>query len=89
MYGQTLSWWERFLQRFQPTPMKLAHAELKQAELAELQAQSMAEYAALRVQIHKLTAEYHHNRIIRLKQFLYKNEEPAVQPNVAQFHPAY
>ena len=70
MYGQFFSWLQRFLQRFQITPIKMAKAELKDAELAHLQSISMAEYAALRMQTHKLTATYHKVRAERLRDYL-------------------
>ncbi len=72
MYGQPLSWFQRFMQRFQSTPIQTVKAELKDAQLAALQSQSMAEYAALRVQIHSLTTTYHENRENRLQQFVIK-----------------
>lgn len=70
MYGDKISWLQRFMQRFQPTPITMAKAELKDAQLAALQSQSMAEYAELRKQIHDLTTQYHHGRIDRLRAFL-------------------
>lgn len=70
MYGQSLSWLQRFLQRFQITPIQMAKAELKDAELAHLQSISMAEYADLRMQTHKLTANYHKARAERLRDYL-------------------
>lgn len=70
MYGQQLSWFQRLMQRFHPSPEQMAEAELKEARLAELQSKSEAEYAALRMQMHNLTAEYHAGRICRLECFL-------------------
>lgn len=70
MYGQPLNWFQRLLQRFQPTPTDIAQAELREAEIAKLHAHSEAEYAALRTQMHRLTAEYHADRINRLRTFL-------------------
>jgi hypothetical protein len=79
MYGETLGWFARFMQRFEPTPIQLVKAELKDAELSVLASQSKAEYAALRVQIHKLTAEYHQGRISRLRGFLGDKETVTVE----------
>lgn len=70
MYGEQMGWLSRFMQRFQATPIEIVQAELKDAELAALASQSKAEYAALRVQIHTLTAEYHSNRVQRLRAFI-------------------
>jgi hypothetical protein len=70
MYGETPGFFSRLTQRFQPTPTQVVTAELKDAELAALSSQSEAEYAALRVKIHTLTAEYHNARALRLKAFL-------------------
>jgi hypothetical protein len=74
MYGQSLSWFQRFLQRFQATPIQMAKAELKDAELAHLQCISMAEYADLRMKTHKLTADYHAARAERLAEYLAEND---------------
>jgi hypothetical protein len=71
MYGESLNWFQRFMQRFQPTPIEMAEAELKDAELAALHMEGKAEYAVLRVKIYNLTAEYHKGRIQRLKEFLH------------------
>ena len=70
MYGDQLGWWSRFMQRFMPSPIEMVTAELKDAEMAALASQSKAEYAALRVKIHSLTAQYHSDRVLRLKAFL-------------------
>lgn len=70
MYGDKITWFQRFMQRFQPTPIQMVKAELKDAQLAALQSQSMAEYAALRVQIHNLTTIYHEGRVTRLQNFV-------------------
>jgi len=70
MYGEKITWLQRFLQRFQPSPMEVVQAELKDAELAALQSQSMAEYAALSVQIHNLKVAYHEGRVDRLRAFI-------------------
>lgn len=78
MYGQSLSWLQRFLQRFQITPIQMAKAELKDAELAHLQSISMAEYADLRMQTHKLTAEYHDGRAERLRQYLQDHDRDTI-----------
>lgn len=70
MYGQPLTFWQRFMLRFQATPTVMAEAELKAAELDRLQAISQAEYAHLRMNIYEITANYHAGRIERLKEFL-------------------
>lgn len=70
MYGEKLTRFERFMLRFAPEPIEVVKAELKQAQLAQLQSISQAEYADLRMQMHKLTADYHGNRADRMKQFI-------------------
>lgn len=80
MYGQPLTWWQRFSQRFMPTPLNMAKAELKDAELAHLQSISMAEYADLRMQTHKLTADYHNNRAGRLRAYVEKHDRSLAEP---------
>lgn len=82
MYGDKLSWFQRFMQRFQPTPEVMAMAELKDAELAALQSESMAEYAALRVSIHNLTAAYHKARMVRLSGYIGKSEGVAMDASL-------
>lgn len=74
MYGEHISWFHRFLQLFQPSVVTVVRAELKDAELAHLHAISKAEYAALRTQTHKLTAEYHAKRAERLQAYLQAND---------------
>jgi len=76
MYGDQPGWFARFMQRFMPSPMEVVKAELLDAKIAVLQSQSQAEYAALRVQIHALTAKYHSDRIVRLQSFVDANSEP-------------
>lgn len=70
MYGDKITWLQRFMLFFQPSPLQSVKAELKAAEHAALQSQSMAEYAALRVKIHDLTTEYHNDRVERLSMFV-------------------
>lgn len=97
MYGQSLTWFQRFVQRFQITPIQMAKAELKDAELAHLQSISMAEYADLRMQTHKLTAEYHDGRAKRLRQYLDHDRDAVDAPKVSivqamfpgEHHPGY
>ena len=81
MYGQPLSFWQRFMLRFQATPTQMAEAELKAAELDKLAAISQGEYARLRAAIYEITATYHEGRITRLKEFLgYDVEGPMMAP---------
>jgi hypothetical protein len=99
MYGTHLTWFQRFLQRFQITPVQMAKAELKDAELAALQSVSMAEYADLRMQTHKLTADYHEGRAERLREYLknHDRDEDEERPRVSivqamfpgEHHPGY
>lgn len=78
MYGQKLTKFQRFMQRFQLTPIQVVAGELRDAELAHLQSVSMAEYADLRMQTHKLTADYHDARADRLRQYL-QDHDPEAQ----------
>lgn len=89
MYGEQISWFARFMQRFQSTPVTIVKAELKEAELAALQSKSNAEYAALNVKIHTLTAEFHEGRVERFKEFLSGNMEDGKPQPVVQIAPAY
>lgn len=83
MYGDKLTRYQRFMQRFQPTPLTLVKAELKDAEIAALHSQSMAEYAALRVKIHDLTTDYHKDRVDRLSRFVKQHsDEDDIQPSL-------
>lgn len=70
MYGEHPGFIARFMQRFQPTPMQVVQAELKDAKLAALMSQSEAEYAALRVKIHSITSDYHLVRADRLQAYV-------------------
>lgn len=74
MYGEHLNWFQRFLQRFQPTPIDVVKAELKDAELSAIMSESQAEFAALSVEIHKLTTVYHKNRAARLRDFVFTHD---------------
>lgn len=87
MYGEHLNWFQRFLQRFQPTPISVVKAELKDAELSAIMSESQAEFAALSVEIHKLTTIYHQNRANRLRMFVnnYENNEPPMTSKVLDF----
>jgi hypothetical protein len=75
MYGEKLSWFARFMQRFQTKPIDLVRAELADAKIAVLESHSKAEYSALGEQIHLLTAQYHQGRIERLQNFLDETSE--------------
>ncbi len=70
MHGEQPSWFQRFMLRFEATPRQIVEAELKQAQLAEIQEHTMAEYALLRMRVHQLTADYHAKRIERLTGYL-------------------
>ena len=82
MYGEQIGWFARFMQRFQPTPIEIVKAELLDAKILVLQSQSQAEFAALRVKIHALTAQYHSDRIERLQAFVDEVSEPVAFANV-------
>lgn len=84
MYGQPLSWFQRFMQRFQATPIQMAQAELKDAELAALQCISMAEYADLCMQKHQLTADYHEARADRLREYLQNKDRSHIEVKSAR-----
>lgn len=82
MYGDKISWFRRFMQRFEPTSMAIVKAELFDAETAALHSQSMAEYATLRVKIHDLTTDYHKDRVVRLRTFVLAHTDPDdIQPS--------
>ena len=76
MYGEQMTRWQRFMQRFQLSPVDVVEAELKDAQVAALQAISKSEYATLRANIYSLTAKYHHERSVRLLDFLTDVSEP-------------
>lgn len=69
-HGQLPGWFDRWLQRWMPSPQEVAAAELKDAQLHVLESQTQAEYAALLVGQHNLTTNYHRNRIVRLSNYL-------------------
>jgi len=79
MYGDKITWLQRFMLFFQPSPIQTVKAELKAAEHAALQSQSMAEYAALRVKIHDLTTEYHNDRVERLSMFVKNVDRSSIE----------
>ena len=70
MYGEKMTRFQRFTQRFSLEPIDIVQAELKDAMLANLQAISESEYAALQVKMHDLTAEYHYNRAVRMQEYI-------------------
>jgi exoribonuclease II len=72
--GQLPSWFDRWTQRWMPSPQQVALAELKHAQLHVLESQTRAEYADLRMQISIRTTEYHRLRIERLQAFLAEHE---------------
>lgn len=74
--GQLPNWFDRWLQRFIPTPQQMVEAELKDAQLHVLAAQTQAEYAALCVDQHKLTIAYHQQRIERLHTWMEEQGPP-------------
>lgn len=74
-FGEPLSWWDRFTLKRAPNPIDVVKLEKKDAELQALASISKAEYAALRVDIHTRTAQYHRDRAVRLQEYITMKEQ--------------
>lgn len=84
-FGEPLSWLARYFIRRAPDPLDVVKLERKDAELQTLASISRAEYAALRVDIHKRTAQYHQDRAVRLQEYIAMKE--AQQDEGVVIHP--